>query len=179
MPYFFPKEASPEQINRITNILIERETLFWPSADRKFQTPSENALKLSYVANKPNRRLNNEIQRYEIDPQLIPRSRRIDDVMATSLPPLRRKKCTPSVGLATPLASAASVPVVVSSLGVRMDFPERSSETIGLNAFIHHKMYTNKHPLQLDSISKFAENFQAILGINPYGTKKMFDSVSR
>lgn len=182
MPYFFPKEATAEQINRITNILIEKESGFWPSADRKFQTPSEHKLKLGFVTPNVNRRNVSQPPRFRVDEDLIPRTRRIDDVMATPLPVLRKKsRRTLSQALVPELTEfrKSAAPHVVSPLGVRLEFPERASEDIGLNAHIGHQVFTKSYPLHLDKVSKFAENFQAILGINPYGRKKMFDSVSR
>ena len=180
MPYCYPKDSTAEQINRITNLLIEREAVFWPSADRKFQTPSEQKLKQGFVTANVNSRSIPPVQHFRVDEDLIPRTRRIDDVMATPLPPLRKKKTQVQHSTAASLAlGKADPPHVVTPLGVCLDFPERASEDIGLNVHIQHRLFTRKYPLLLDSVSKFAENFQAVLGINPYGKKKMFDSVSR
>lgn len=182
MPYFFPKDASAEQINRSTNILIGKESQFWPSADRKFQTPSEHKLKLGFVTSKVNQREVPVPPRFQVDDDLIPRTRRIDNVMDTSLPVLHKKpRRAQPVSRHVEIGSLRKpeVPHIVTPLGVRLEFPERSSEEIGLNAHIVHQVHTKRFPLHLDRVSKFAENFQAILGINPYGNKKMFDSISR
>ena len=188
---YVPKRANPNEANQIMNMIVEQEVKFWPAADRMFVMPSDSRLKLNTVTANVNARDPEMSRRLLLRAtatteaycagrisNLVEKSRRIDKVLDTPLPiPKERKKAIITESDIQGVRKFKHEPNRTDD-GIPIRLPERSCEAIGF-AHTHkfaHTMAKYSKRRSPGPLVKYAENYLATLGNNPYAGKPMFPS---
>ena len=183
---FVPKQANPQEANRIINMIIDKEIKSWPSGDRSFVLPSDSRLKAGSVTAKIGVR-DPEVTRMlllkstatseeavsRIKTGLLTPSRRIDKVLEITLEsPHRAISKRSRESIAEP-PNRGKLEGKRTSEGIPLFFPKKSSEEFGLYEGFNYNRACEKwnRPVRSGAEVTYAQQYYKVMGMGPYSNK--------